>query len=51
MMEEEKIQRINYLTTKLGIISLLAFKKDNLDEVLIELEKLIKICIYEEKIS
>lgn len=48
MTEEELLIRIHYYSKRLGIISILAFKKDKLEEVLGELERLDKICIYEE---
>lgn len=51
MTKEEKLQKINCLSKRLGMISNLAFKKESLDDIIDELEKLTKICIYEEKVS
>lgn len=48
MTEEELLLKIHYHSRRLGMISMLAFRKERLEEILNELEKLSKICIYEE---
>lgn len=47
MNEENLILRINYYCKRLGSISQLAFRKESLDEILIKLIELDKICIKE----
>ena len=49
MNEETLLLRINYLCKRLGPMSQLAFRKESLDEIVVELERLDKILIYSVK--
>lgn len=47
MTEEQKLLRIKFLAQRVGIASMLAFKKESLNDILTELEKLYKLSVQE----
>lgn len=49
MTNEELLIQINHYCKRLGSISALSFKKESLEDILEDLKRMDKICIYEEK--
>ncbi len=47
MNNDTLLQKINYYCKRLGGISQLAFRKEKLEDILAELERIDKVCIEE----